>query len=154
MKEGIFRRKEGITMTLEERIQRLEDMEEIRKIMNIYSQSLDKGDKADFMTIWEEDAYLELPSKVTKGKEEIDAWFDTLMKDVIRMHHHNTNVVIEVNGESATAVSDVIHYNEYTSNGKPFLKSGIYRSEFSKKSGRWLFKSRAYSAQTIQSPIY
>lgn len=139
--------------SLEERLERLEAIEDIRNLMALYCRSVDMRDQEAFLSIWQEDAVYEVPHGVADGKARISEMFHTIINNRQKLHHHTTNAAIEVEEEQATAVSDVFYYR-LDMQGKSELMSGTYRDEFSKSTGQWLFKRRSFASHVTVSPIF
>jgi hypothetical protein len=145
---------EKIQLSLEERIQKLEDKEEIRSLLANYCHSIDKRDRKGFLSLWDEEAGWVLSNKEANGIEEIKERYHNAIKGAKVLHHHTTNSAIEINGDSATVISDLIFYREDAQTGNTVLMSAIYKDEMSKSTGKWLFKKRVSVPHTNKSPKF
>lgn len=146
---------EQVQLTLEERIQQIEDIENIRKIIANYCHGVDKRNLETFLSIWHEEGVWEVPHlRNAIGKKDVELLLvNTIWNNVVQSHHHTTNSVIEINGNTATAVSDIL-YTRTEKNGVSSLLSGVYRDDYCKDGGRWYMKRRAFSPHDTKSPLY
>ncbi len=100
-----------MTLALEQRLQRLEDLEEIRTLQANYGQSVDKGwngkemDTDKVPEIFSEDAIWENPKMNIhlNGHQQITEFFTAINADNSFFMHSFTNPRIEVDGDSAKA---------------------------------------------------
>ncbi|MDR7075751.1 uncharacterized protein (TIGR02246 family) [Neobacillus niacini] len=141
-------------LVIHERIHQLEAIDEIRKLIANYCHGVDKRDRETFLSIWHEEGVWVVPKHRTcSGKKEIESLFDSILASREEQHHHSTNSVIEVNGDYATAISDVV-YTYTDRKGKSELLSASYRDEYTKKTGKWLLKRRELFYVNIKSPLF
>ena len=95
-----------MTWTLEQRIQRLEDIEEIRQLRMKYHINTNDG---HFDRMWEqftEDAYVDFGYiSRAQGREEIKALFLRIPKNLPLVKQFIHNHLVEVNGDEATGIS-------------------------------------------------
>ncbi len=131
------------TLTLEERITILEAKEEIKEIIANYNHGVDKKDESLFLSIWEEDAVWDIgdPWGICVNKNEIKEKVRAIWGGLPESHHWGCNEVIEVNGDLATAVSDV-DCTATNMNGVPLVISASNWDTFSKRSGKWRLAER------------
>ncbi|GIO22102.1 nuclear transport factor 2 family protein [Oceanobacillus sp. J11TS1] len=118
-----------------------------------YCHGIDKKDEATFLSIWDENGVYELPRGKGTGKAGIKELLHKVWRQVPKCHHHITNPVIDIDGDYASAVSDVFYYRE-SDNGLLQLLSGTYDFEFVKKSGEWSMKKLKFSSFATISPIF
>ena len=92
-------------MTLEERVQRLEDLQEITQLLIDYGELLDLRDTQTWSQLWAEDAEFNMSSgRSAKGRAAIKEMLDTLMANSpAAVMHLETNPRINLDGDKATA---------------------------------------------------
>jgi ketosteroid isomerase-like protein len=144
---------EAANLDLARKIQWLIDVEEIRTLMSKYCHGIDKREEDTFMSIWAADGVYELPRGQTSGLEGIRQLLYKVWREVPKCHHHITNPLVEVHGDTATARSDVIYYRE-TSDGLLQLLSGTYSFRFAKRAGEWKTTYLAFSSFDTISPVF
>ncbi|MEH7178006.1 nuclear transport factor 2 family protein [Neobacillus vireti] len=143
-----------IQVSLEEKIERLEAIEEIRKLIANYCHGVDKKEYDLFLNIWHKDAVFDVPHiRVGSGIEEITDMLETIKSNSKESYHHISNSVIEVNGNTASGIHDVL-FGRLLANDTYSLLSGTYRDEYVKENGRWYVKKRAFTPHPIKSPIF
>ena len=135
-------------MSLEERLQRLEDIEEIKQLKAEYCAACDDDHNPERLAAifvedgvwdWEGTAYLE-------GHEQIKKWMGELGGSgrIRNSAHMVFNPVIEVDGDTATA-----HWRfqmMYTGNlpdgtVQYFRIIGYYQDDHVKRDGKWYFQT-------------
>lgn len=143
------------TMTEEfkAKMQQLMDQEDIKRLMASYCHGIDKKEEALFMGIWADDGVYELPRGQTQGIEGIRQLLHKVWREVPKCHHHITNPLIDVSGDTATARTDVIYYRK-TDDGVLQLLSGMYAFSFQKIGGKWKTKHLKFSSFDTISPIF
>ncbi|MDR7075749.1 ketosteroid isomerase-like protein [Neobacillus niacini] len=139
-------------LDLLEQVQRLQSIQDIRNLITTYCQSVDSWDKESFLSIWDKEAVYMVPRGASNGKKEIAEMYDKITSAEQNHHHHVTNSKIEINGNSATGVSDVLYYRLI--DGESTYLSGRYYDEFCKSSGKWLIKRREFKPQATISPLF
>jgi hypothetical protein len=146
----VINRKGGSLMqnqTLEERIQLLEDVEEIRKLQATYGHYSDKGwnDKSMYCNrigeLFTEDATWECEflGISIKGREEIIQTFEDMDKAFEFYMHGFSNPIININQNRAKA--KWLLYLGGTSGEKVNLTYGSYDNEYARTSGGWLIQA-------------
>ena len=140
-------------MTLEEKIDRLEAIEAIRTLMSTYCHGIDKHDADTFMSIWAQDAVYNLPRGEGVGIDGVRALVEKVWVQVPQCHHHITNPVIKVDGDTAVAKTDVFYFRQ-TQDDYFTLLSGGYDFAFVKESGEWKVSLLKFNAFVNTSPIF
>lgn len=138
---------------LEERIRRVVDADEIRTLMSKYCHGIDKKDEPLFMSLWAEDGVYELPRGQAAGIDGIRQLVHKVWREVPKCHHHITNPLIEIDGDSAVARTDVIYYRQ-TDDGVLQLLSGTYAFRFARIAGEWKTKALKFASFDTVSPIF
>ena len=129
------------------KLRELLQIEEIRKVMLLYSQLLDGGEIDALAAIFIEDACCEFgPYGEWRGRETIRANYQKVFADEIKMKfgsmHITGNHWVELTSP-ATAVgrsylSDVLTHTDPTA--QPFEWFGLYDTAYEKVEGAWLIK--------------
>ncbi|MBB1152064.1 nuclear transport factor 2 family protein [Amycolatopsis dendrobii] len=143
----------GEARTREERIQWAIDVEEIKAVLAKYCHGIDKQDEETFLSIWAEDADYVLPRGEGHGIDGVRALVRKVWEQVPRCHHHITNAVIEVDGDTAAAKTDVFYFR-LTDDGVAQLLSGGYELEFVRRDGEWKTRRMEFSPFVSTSPVF
>jgi ketosteroid isomerase-like protein len=141
-----------------ERLQALEDREEIRQIFVDYARYLDSGDHAGYASLFAPDGVLAAQLGEAVGPGAIQALLDKAMGPQVRGHlpasiHVMTNQQIDVAGDSATAKT-VWYYLTTDPDASPtVLQSGRYEDDLVRVDGRWKIKRHQISRVMGRSPM-
>ena len=138
--------------SVESRLQRLEDREEIRQLLKDYGRFLDQRDFASFSGLFaEKDGEWIGGLGKAKGPQAIRK----LMEDSIgsaagRMSAPNfhlfTNEIIHINGNQADATTKWIFVVQGDNNRPQALLLGHYEDSMIRENGRWKFLRRTVHA--------
>jgi hypothetical protein len=142
-----------MTTTAEDKTSWVIDIEEIKMLMAKYCHGIDKQDEDTFMSIWSDDAHYVLPRGEGHGIDGVRALVHKVWKQVPRCHHHITNPVIDIVGDTATAKTDVFYFR-LTDDGSNQLLSGCYAMEFARRDGQWKTRSLEFTPFVSASPIF
>jgi ketosteroid isomerase-like protein len=128
-------------MTLEDRIQRLEDIEAIRRLRNRYHACLNEGRYDQCRSLFTDDAVVELGYLARyEGIEAIDRGFRAMgerERFFIKQFIHSHDV--EVAGDTATGTSYLeARYGRY---GVSYVVAGRYDDVYARVSAGWKFRS-------------
>ncbi len=125
------------TSSLENRIQRLEDIEEIRTLRYTYHHYINTGRFSDIPNLYTDDAYVEL-GEFTQvvGKDQIQAAFDKMPGNTTFIRQFPHNMIIDVDGDTAESIT----YFEarYASADGSLMVAGQYFEEYARTEGVWL----------------
>jgi uncharacterized protein (TIGR02246 family) len=134
--------------TLAARLQRLEDMEEIRTLLTDYGRFLDARDLAAYSRLFSKDGEWVGGFGSAKGPAEI---LEFMQKNLgtgpnrSNNYHILSNFEIAVHGDTATAWSRWT-FVAPAADGKPVIsQSGRYDDLLVREDGRWKFKRRTAS---------
>ena len=128
-------------MTLEQRVRRLEDIEEIRRLRNRYHACLNEGHYPDCRALFTDDAVVELGYLARyEGIDAIDRGFRAMgerdrffIKQFIHSHD------VDVDGDTATGRSYLeARYGRY---GVSYVVAGRYDDVYARVDGVWKFRS-------------
>ena len=134
--------------SLASRVQRLEDMEEIRIVLTEYGRTLDARDFAAYSHLFAKDGQWVGGFGTVQGPSAIQAFMEENIgtgPNKAHNFHLLTNFVIEVHGDTATAWS---HWTFVvpTADNKPVIaQSGRYDDLLIRENGHWKFKRRTAS---------
>lgn len=130
-------------LTIEERIRRLEDIEEIRRLKSLYSHYANvgegTGDAEKFAELFTEDCIWDLSHKEFRGKQAI---IDRL-REIEKLNyvgvHFSLNPRIEVNGDEASGEWDLI-FPVFPPGGRPLTTvCGYYWDRLRRTPDGWRF---------------
>lgn len=139
----------GQANTLEARLQRLEDIEEIKRLIAIYAKGADRQNDPDILRVmYAEDAVWEAEGMMRlEGREHLLAELHRFGKARIPWSlHFNTQPFIEVaeDGRTATMIWYVWETANVVSDGgdqsEPWVAGGWYESDLVKTKDGWKFK--------------
>jgi ketosteroid isomerase-like protein len=136
------------------RIQRLEDMEEIRTVLLNYGRYLDARDFAAYSRLFAKDGEWVGGFGKVKGPAGIQAFMEKQIPGPNRgnTYHLLSNFVIEVNGDAATAWSRWA-FVVPAPDGKPSIaQGGRYEDRLVRENGRWKFQRREAFTDIPQMP--
>jgi 3-phenylpropionate/cinnamic acid dioxygenase small subunit len=143
-------------MSLEERLQRLEDREEIRALHVANADALDRRDFAAYASLFTEDGELAAQLGGASGRRSIQELLESAIGDVERpaAFHIVANPEIDVDGDRAT--SRVLWaYLTHDEDGRPtILQAGHYDDELVRDAGRWRFQRRRITRDFGFSPLH
>lgn len=130
--------------SLEERLQRVEDLLEIHQLFVDYGAHLDAGRFDEYAALFSEDGEISMgPLGRAKGREEIRALMaGTLEGRVGESYHIISSPMVQLDGDDATSevMWTVIHRD---SDGQPRLTMcGRHRDHLVREDGRWRFARR------------
>lgn len=131
-------------MTTEQRLDRLEGLHEIGRLVAEYSHGADKRDLARFLSVWHEDAVWDVGVARFTGVEEIAAAIRRQWEAQPAMTHWTANLAIELPLGSERAEVEVDANTLTRLAGGAWLQtSGTYRDVVERRAGRWAFASRS-----------
>ncbi|WP_020106752.1 nuclear transport factor 2 family protein [Nocardia sp. 348MFTsu5.1] len=123
--------------TLEERIQRLEDIEAIRQLDARYCRHLDNGDWDSLMDLFTDDGVFDGLSRV-EGKTAMRTFFAGLEEGgLTSFWHFITNLEIDIDGDCATIRSFL--WQPCVSGGSASIAAGRYTDQAVRLDGRWRY---------------
>jgi ketosteroid isomerase-like protein len=126
------------------RVQRLEDMEEIRTVLIDYGRNLDKRDFGAYSRLFAKDGEWVGGFGSVRGPAAIQAFMEKNISGGTpgSTYHLLSNFEIEVHGDTATAWSRWA-FVVPGADGKPAIaQGGRYEDTLVRESGHWKFKRR------------
>jgi uncharacterized protein (TIGR02246 family) len=133
--------------TLAARVQRLEDIEEIRTVLLDYGRYLDARDFSAYSHLFANDGEWVGGFGTVKGPAAIQAFMEKNIPGPNRgnTYHILSNFVIEVHGGTATAWSRWAFVTPGPDNKPVIAQGGRYDDTLVREDGRWKFKRRVAS---------
>ena len=130
--------------SIEQRLRRLEDLEEIRQLFVDYGQYLDAGDFEAYADLFAADGEVRLgPMGSAQGRDQIKALMEQALAGVIGTGDHLiTSPRVQIDGDTATAevMWTVIQRGP---DGAPVVSMiGRHRDELVRENDRWRFRKR------------
>lgn len=113
-----------------------------------YCQAIDDRRGDDVAAQFTDDGVWTTPGATYRGHDEILAYARSLppYPPDGKIKHITVNPVIEVDGDSATAVSDFIVMQQRPGVGGTMYRGGRYHDRLVKKDGRWLLAERIHDS--------
>jgi hypothetical protein len=133
--------------SLAAKIQRLEDIEEIRTVLLDYGRHLDARDFAAYSRLFAKDGEWAGGFGTVQGPAAIQAFMEKNLPgpNSGKTHHILSNFLIDVHGDTATASSRWQFITGGADNKPTIAQSGRYDDAFVRENGRWRFKKRTAS---------
>jgi ketosteroid isomerase-like protein len=138
-------------LTVEERaaLRRLEDLEEIRRLLLDYGRFLDGKDFVSLSQLWAEDGVI-VNSQGTgpaKGQAAILELMNSMLgpdlaPETGKDFHVFANPIIDLDGDTATVRSFWLYVTPDESGYPHLAQMGHYEDVVTRENGRWRFKSR------------
>jgi len=137
-------------MTLEERVQRIEDIEEIRKLKATYCFLCDAGledpkIREELISHFTADARIDFglgPASKFQGREGLEVFFGQVVPGAVSFCMHMVhNAIIEVAGDHATGKWYYEAPTTDATSGRAQWMAGTYIEEYVREEGEWKFVS-------------
>ena len=122
----------------------LEAKDAIRELMAAYAQALDACRFADVAACFAPDGEWSTDYGAARGPAEIEAFIRGIVPvkgEGPQRKHYITNIIIKVDGETASAVSDYLIVREAEGGLIPVM-GGTYRDKFVKTPAGWRFSRK------------
>jgi ketosteroid isomerase-like protein len=122
----------------------LEAKDAIRELMAAYAQALDACRFADVAACFAADGEWTTDYGAARGPAEIEKFISGIVPvtgEGPQRKHYITNIIIKVDGETASAVSDYLIVRE-SENGLIPVMGGTYRDKFIKTPAGWRFSRK------------
>ena len=136
-----------IRMTLEQRVQRLEDRAALEELVAAYCRGADTEDADLFSSVWHKDAIWDVGTHVFHGRKEIMTAVARQWDAFPSMHHWTTNSRYFIAGDRASADHDVAALTAL-GDASSVLSAGHYRDEFERRDGNWKLTKRTAAVLT------
>lgn len=124
------------------RLDRLEAIAAIERLVAEYSHGADKQQLDRFLAVWHADAVWDVGTRKFTGLEEIRQAVETQWTHLAQMHHWTSNLSIDIEpgATTATAECDVNAFVEQE--GGWVHSAGSYLDAYELRSGEWKISSR------------
>ena len=138
--------------TLEEKIQRLTDIEDIKQLKFRYAGYCDQGyDEDGIASCFSEDGVWDGGDKfgVHNGHDAIREFFsgsDDIMKFAM---HYTTNSLIEIDGDTATGQWHLWQPMVLKENTQPIWLMAQYHDQFVRQDNKWLIKKLVLTTKSF-----
>jgi hypothetical protein len=139
--------------SIEARLQRLEDIEEIRTVLLDYGRFLDARDFASYSRLFAKDGEWVGGFGTVQGPTAIKAFMEKSIPGPNTAHNYHllSNFEIEVRGDIATAWSRWAFVVPGPDNKPAIAQGGRYDDTLIRESGHWKFKRRTASTDLPSS---
>ena len=134
-----------------DRLRRLEDVEEIRRLLIDYGRHLDRRDFAAYAALFASDGVWDGGFGAGTGPAEIRAMMERTIGGELndgpqRNYHLMSSLRIEVDGDTGVAWSRWSFILQDADHRPRVAFAGRYDDQLARESGRWKFKLRKVSA--------
>lgn len=127
---------------LADRLDALESRERVRRLCHDYSHGFDKRDLETFLSLWHDDAvWVFGPGQEASGLDGIKAAAERMWEVVAESHHWNSNVVVDIDGDSGTGIAD-IYAIVRGADGSWAQVSATYTDVYARRDGVWAIARR------------
>lgn len=138
-----------MSIAMEQRIQRLEDLAAIKYLVDTFSNLADDKDVAGQMPLFTEDATVDTYFGDTlfasmRGREEIGKVFSGFIANFEALYHVNGQMTVDIDGDRASSTHYclvVLVSDEQGKKSKNF-NGVIYKDEYVRRDGQWLIAKR------------
>jgi uncharacterized protein (TIGR02246 family) len=121
-----------------------DDEDQVRRTLAGYCQLLDDGDFERWIELFADDARLIFAGQISDGRPSIRAYMERVQPPEGRGKHITANIVVDVDGDSASAHTDYLFVRP-TDEGPVPVAIGRYDDELVRDGARWRFRQRAIS---------
>lgn len=119
----------------------LRDELAVRRILATYCHRCDDGDFARLVDLFALDGSVAFGDDVVTGRDSLTTWFAKRQPPERRGKHLTLNIVVDVDGDTATAVSDYVFLRLIDGVITPAI-AGRYRDSLRRDSARWVIERR------------
>jgi uncharacterized protein (TIGR02246 family) len=133
--------------TLAARVQRIEDIQEIERLLLSYGRHLDARDFKAYSLLFAKDGVWSGGMGTVQGPAAIQAFMEKAIPGPNAVHNYHvlSNFVVDVNGDTATAWSRWQFVVPGPNNTAAVSQSGRYDDMLVREDGKWKFKRRVAS---------
>ena len=138
-----------MNMSLEQRIQRLEDQAAIKHLIDTFSNLADDKDVASQMPLFTEDATVDTYFGDTlfasmRGREQIGKVFSDFIANFSALYHINGQMTVDIDGDRARSTHYCLVVLVSDGQGKKSknFNGVIYKDEYVRRDGKWLIAKR------------
>ena len=138
--------------SVEERLQKLEDVESIRRLKMRYARFCDAGyEAAGIASLFTEDGVWDGRPRFGKveGRAKIERFFDRASEALTYARHFIVSPMIDVAADGKSATGSWYLVQPATWRGRPIWLAGSYDDTYVKRGDEWLFRSLQVSFDFI-----
>ena len=123
-------------------------LQQIKQLKYEYCLHLDSGNVSDFVDLFTEDAYVEVPNyEPCRGVEDIREFIvDVSSRDIGHMSHMASNPIVDVDGDDGTGHWYYIVIIK-DSDGQATLGQGRWKDQYRRIDGDWKIASLVATRQ-------
>ncbi|MGH9111249.1 MAG: nuclear transport factor 2 family protein [Acidimicrobiales bacterium] len=121
----------------------MSDEAAIRRTLAAYCQFCDDGRFDEWGALFAEDASFRVLGRSHEGRAAIQAFIAAAQPPERRGKHVCANPLIDVDGDTARAVTDYIFLSRIDGGGLAVSNTGRYHDRLVRRGDRWLFAERS-----------
>jgi ketosteroid isomerase-like protein len=129
--------------SLEQRIQELEDRDQIKELTASYCWHVARGEGTAVAALFADDGVLEVTDgsfPTVRGREALDKFYKTSVSKPEMAIPFIQNHIIKVNGDEAEGTCGI--EARFNRNGESFTAAGFYEDRYRRERGQWRFTQR------------
>jgi hypothetical protein len=137
---------------LKDRLQQLEDLEEIRRLRALYSRCVDMKDWATWKSeVLTQDYRLESQGGVQQGRDQVVASVSKSLDGATTAHHCHTPEIVFTGTDTATGIWAMQDHVTLPGDGQPFRfrGAGHYHDEYVRTSEGWRIRSTVQTRLSV-----
>lgn len=140
-------------IALEKRAIELEDRLAIQELHNKYVQGYDKMDEEMYMSIWDQNARIDMGSYGSaEGLEDVRIQLYSIWQAMPVTRHIMGSIDIDYKGNTADSISDVLS-TAWNADGTALINYVTFRDKLAKKDGKWLITERLMDISSCSAPV-
>ncbi len=122
---------------------------QVARVLARYCHLVDDGRFDELVALFTVDGTFAFGDLAATGPEELRAWFEQMQPPELRGKHLTANLIVDVDGDDAVAVSDFVFFAFRDRRLVPMV-AGRYRDEVTRVDGAWLIRRR--DSDQLQPP--
>ncbi len=129
----------------------IEDRLAIRELSETYGLGVVLNDPEIWGSVWAEDAHWDFMGTQLDGREAIVGLWNQAMSGLAAVSFQCLPAAIEIDGDTATGIvqtQEVLKFKDGTTR----MVGGLYTDMLVKRSGRWVYSSRAFKIIAEYNP--
>jgi uncharacterized protein (TIGR02246 family) len=128
--------------SLEERVRRLEDREEIRALLLEFGRRLDEKNFVGMSELFTETGEFAAPLGAAIGRAQIAQTLASVLSDIPAGYHYYSNTEIKLDGDNATTRLMFTYLHPDEESWPRTSQAGHYDDSLKREDGVWLFQRR------------
>ena len=137
---------------LKDRLQQLEDLEEIKRLRGLYARCVDTKDWATWKKeVLTEDYRLESQGGVQEGRDQVVSSVSKSLDGATTAHHCHTPEIVFTGADTAKGIWAMQDHVSLPGNGQPikFRGAGHYHDEYVRTSEGWRVRSTVQTRLSV-----